>query len=146
MASKMERRALGVVAIILIGLMAIVATAGLDNLPPSLKKSVDAAGGLLAQDRSAFEEDRKRIETTLGAEPLLFQHESASWRSRLDGDHAQLETAAAKLMPIDPATARPANAQLVTKRLQGRFRLDALRIEEPHRHGFESRPLSSRSS
>jgi len=97
----MERRALGVVAIILIGLMAIVATAGLDKLPPSLKKSVGAAGSLLAQDRSAFDENRKQIETALRDEPVLFQHEAGSWEARLDGDRAQLETAATKLATVE---------------------------------------------
>ena len=65
----MERRALGVFAIILIGLMAIVATAGLDNLPPSLKKSVGAANGLLLKDKQAFEEDRHEVERALSPRP-----------------------------------------------------------------------------
>jgi len=106
MGSISERRALGVVAIILIGLMAIVATAGLDNLPPSLKKSVDAAGGLLAQDRSAFDENRKQIETAVHDQPVLFQHEAGSWQSRLDGDRAQLEEAAAKLATVEQLSKR----------------------------------------
>jgi hypothetical protein len=96
----MERRALGVVAIILIGLMAIVATAGLDNLPPSLRKSVDAAGGVLVNDGSAFEQDRSRIEDALSAEPALFQGEAESWRTRLDRDRAQLDAAAQKLATV----------------------------------------------
>ena len=93
----MERRALGMVAIILIGLMAIVATAGLDNLPPSLRKSVDAANGVLVNDRSAFEQDRSRVEGALSAEPALFQREAESWHKRLDKDRSQLDAAAEKL-------------------------------------------------
>ena len=96
----MERRALGVVAVILIGLMAIVGTAGLDNLPPSLRKSVDAAGGLLSTDRAAFEQDRNQIESAISQEPALFQKEAGPWRSRLEHDRGQLDAAAAKLATV----------------------------------------------
>ncbi len=96
----MERRALGMVAIILIGLMAIVATAGLDNLPPSVRKSIDAANGVLVNDRSAFEQDRSQVEGALSAEPALFQKEADLWHARLDRDRSQLDNAAQKLASI----------------------------------------------
>jgi hypothetical protein len=93
----MERRALGVVAIILIGLMALVATAGLDNLPPALHKSIEAANAILVSNRSSFDQDRSRVENALTAEPALFQKEAESWHTRLSRDSAQLDTAAEKL-------------------------------------------------
>jgi hypothetical protein len=96
----MERRALGVVAIILIGLMALVATAGLDNLPPSVRKSIDAANGVLVNDRSVFEQDRSRVEGAVSAEPALFQKEADLWRARLDRDRGQLDAAAEKLASV----------------------------------------------
>ena len=94
----MERRALGILAIILIGLMTIVATAGLDNLPPSLRKASDSASALLDKDRSAFEENRSQIERAMNERPALFQAEAAEWTSRLDQDRAQFDAAAAKLV------------------------------------------------
>ncbi len=80
----MERRALGMVAIILIGLMAIVATAGLDNLPPSLRKSIDAANGVLVNDRSAFEQDRSQVESAPLARShgSCFKEEAWLWHAR----------------------------------------------------------------
>src|SRR5580704_508280 len=93
----MERRALGFLAIILIGLMAIVATAGLDDLPSSLRKASDSASALLTEDRSTFEENRSRIERAMNERPVLFQAEAAAWKSRLDQDRAQFDAAAQKL-------------------------------------------------
>jgi len=93
----MEKRALGMVAIILIGLMAVVATAGLDNLPPSVRKSVEAASSVLSNDRSSFDQQRSQIESAIGADPGLFQKEADSWRQRLDNDRTEFDTAATKL-------------------------------------------------
>lgn len=96
----MERRALGVLAIILIGLMAIVATAGLDNLPPALKKSVDAASHQLAGDRATYDKARTQIERAISEEPLLLQKQAGAWRERLDRDKGQLDAAATKLAAL----------------------------------------------
>ena len=93
----MERRALGMVAIILIGLMAIVATAGLDNLPPSVRKSVEAASGVLSNDRSGFDQQRSQIESAISSDPGLFQNEADSWHQRLENDSKEFDTAATKL-------------------------------------------------
>jgi hypothetical protein len=97
----MTRRALGVIAIMLIGLMAIVATAGLDNLPRSLKKSVDSSSGLLQRDIQTLQEDQSQVDHALTAEPVLFQREALPWRSRLGHDRSQLDAAAAKLASIE---------------------------------------------
>jgi hypothetical protein len=96
----MERRALGVLSIILIGLMAIVATAGLDKLPPALKKSVDAASRQLADDRAAFDKDKTQVERALSEEPLLLQSQKDGWRARFDKDRSQLDVAAEKMVAL----------------------------------------------
>jgi hypothetical protein len=93
----MERRALGIVAIIIIGLMALVATAGLDHLPGSVKKQVDAGSGLLSNDKQTLERDRSQLDRTIGEDPALFQKEADGWKARLGQDQAQLDSAAAKL-------------------------------------------------
>ena len=92
----MERRALGMVAIILIGLMAIVATAGLDNLPPSVRKSVEAASSVLNNDRSSFDQQRSQIESAINGDPGLFQKESDSWHQRLENEGFHRRAIAAK--------------------------------------------------
>ncbi|MBV8846235.1 MAG: hypothetical protein JO307_25800 [Bryobacterales bacterium] len=96
----MERRALGVLAVILIALMAIVATAGLDHLPPALKKSVDSAEKQLSDDRTALDKDRTQLEHAITEEPLLLGKQAAPWRERLDQDRAQLDQAAEKLAAL----------------------------------------------
>ena len=145
----MERRALGVLAIILIGLMAIVATAGLDNLPASLKKSVDAANGLLLKDKRAFEEDWHEVERYLSDEPALFQAEAASWRSRLDHDRGQLDAAAAKLISVQQlAKANRRTDDYYVERGLNEFnflRQDALRDATGVRSEAERRLASKRA-
>ncbi|HEY7338641.1 MAG TPA: hypothetical protein VH639_27380 [Bryobacteraceae bacterium] len=96
----MERRALGILAIVLIGLMALVATAGLDNLPGSVKKSVEAGNSLLLKDKQALEQDKSAIEQAIAEDPGLFQKEADDWKSRLSQDGAQLDAAAAKLAAV----------------------------------------------
>ena len=96
----MHRRALGVLAIILIGLMAIVATAGLDNLPPALKKSVEAGSKQLADDRTAFDKDKTQVEHAISEEPLLFKSRADGWRARLEQDRMHLDEAAQKLTSL----------------------------------------------
>jgi hypothetical protein len=96
----MQRRALGVLAIILIGLMAIVATAGLDNLPPALKKSVAAASKQLADDRTAFDKDKTQVEHAISEEALLFKSRADGWRARLEQDRMHLDEAAQKLASL----------------------------------------------
>ena len=96
----MERRALGVLAIILIALMAIVATAGLDTLPPALKKSVDAASGQLSADRTALDTKKTQLEHAISEEPLLLKNQADGWRTRLEQDRTRLDEAAQKLAAL----------------------------------------------
>jgi hypothetical protein len=93
----MQRRSLGIVAIILIALMAIVATAGLDDLPRSLRQSVEIAGTQLSADRASFEQNRNIIQRAIQSEPALFQNKAAIWGSRIEQDASRLDTATAAL-------------------------------------------------
>src|SRR5687767_1523760 len=89
----MNRRSLGVLAVILIILMGIVATAGLDNLPSRLRGSVAVAGTQLASDRTRLMENRSAIEQALGSEPALFAGKAADWQQRLNGTQLRLKQA-----------------------------------------------------
>lgn len=93
----MNRKALGALAIIIIVLMAIVATAGLDNLPRQLRESVTAAGAHLNSDRAAFARNRESIDRALGDEPAMFRLKAPLWRDRLAKDQSQLDSAASEL-------------------------------------------------
>ena len=79
----MNRRSLELTAAILITAMVIVATAGLDHLPRTLRESVAAATAQLAADRVAFNQNRIFIDRTMREEPALFQAKAALWRGRL---------------------------------------------------------------
>ena len=115
----MDRRSLGIVAIILIGLMALVATAGLDNLPRQLRNSVTAAGTSFAADRTAFEQNRKFIDREIQEEPALFASQAPGWRERLDKDTAQMQSAALALAALQQLakTNRRTDAQRVQQDL-----------------------------
>lgn len=93
----MNRRSLGVTAIVLIVLMGIVATAGLDNLPRQLRQSVAAAGTRLTADRATFDQNRDFIVRAVHDDPALFQTKAAQWQDRLNADRSRLDSAAAKL-------------------------------------------------
>ena len=76
----MKSKSLGILAVVIIVVMAIVATAGLDNLPRNLQSSVVAASEQISKDRTSFEEQRKKIERALQQEPALFRTRAAAWR------------------------------------------------------------------
>ena len=95
-----DRRSLGITAIMIIVLMAIVATAGLDNLPRPLRRSVAAAGSHLTADRAAFNQNREFVDRTLRDEPALFQNKAVVWRQHLDKDRSELDAAAATLVTL----------------------------------------------
>jgi hypothetical protein len=96
----MNRRSLGIVAIILIVLMAVVASAGLDDLPRHLRQSVAAASARAEADRAAFERNRDFIQTAVRDEPALFAAKAPMWRDRLNADQANMQTAAATLVSL----------------------------------------------
>ena len=91
----MNRRSLGVVAAILVLLMVIVATAGLDNLPRELRKSIDSAQTKLVSDRAAIDKDREFLDKAVRDEPTLFRTRAGEWQSRIAEDRRRLDTAAA---------------------------------------------------
>lgn len=96
----MNRRSLGIIAVMLVLLMAIVATAGLDNLPRQLRQSVAAANTHLNSDRTAFDQNRQAIDRALRDDPTLFGSKAGELRERLDKDRAGLDSAAAELVAL----------------------------------------------
>ena len=96
----MNRRSLEVIAAILITLMVIVATAGLDHLPRQLRDSVSAASAHLTADRAAFDRNRIFIDRAIRDEPALFQGKAALWREHLDRDGARLDASATDLASL----------------------------------------------
>lgn len=91
----MNKRTLGVLAIILIALIAVVLFAGLDHLPRSLRSSVEAASTRVVTDRTQFNEARAAINGAIGKDPDLFRTQAALWQSRLlQGDNKLKQTEA----------------------------------------------------
>src|SRR3974377_2214657 len=95
-----NRRSLGSLAIVIILLMVIVATAGLDNLPRSLRTSVAAAATQLDTDRAQFARNRDFVNRALSSEPLLFRTKETSYRERLEKDNSCLVSAAAEFAAL----------------------------------------------
>jgi hypothetical protein len=135
----MNRRALGFLAILIIVLMAIVATAGLDNLPRHLRSRVNAASTQLQSDRSQFESNRVAVERAIVAEPDLFRTRAASWRERIRKAQAQLgeaETTMTSLRRLAEANRREDResvernlAKLESQRTQAVLVTDQIRRE-----------------
>jgi len=96
----MSRRSLGVIAIIIVLLMAIVATAGLDNLPRQLRASVAAESSQLQKDRTAFDQNRHAVERALSGDPELFGAKASDFRQRLDRANAGLVAAGTQLASL----------------------------------------------
>lgn len=115
----MNRRSLGIIAIVLVLLMVIIATAGLDNLPRQLRSQVTAANTKLNADRTAYEQNRQWIEQEIRTEPDLFGTKAAAWRMQLDQDRNKLAAAATALAALQPIVKanRRADADKVTRGL-----------------------------
>ena len=77
----MNRKSLGIVAILLIALMAFIAIAGLDSLPKELRASAESAATQVASDKSQFESDRNAIRSALASESALFASRAAQWQA-----------------------------------------------------------------
>lgn len=92
-----RRKSLGVLAVVLLILMAIIATAGLDNMPRRLRDSVNAAQSRLATDKSQLNENRGYVERAIKDEPDLFRTRAPDWISRLSADQAKLGAAESEL-------------------------------------------------
>src|SRR5438270_8754556 len=96
----MSRRSLGVIAVIIVLLMAIVATAGLDNLPRQLRASVAAESSQLKSDRAAFDHNRELVERALANDPGLFGAKAGDFRQRLDRESSELNSASSELATL----------------------------------------------
>jgi hypothetical protein len=97
----MNRRSLGVVALLLIILMVIVATAGLDNLPRADKQAITAAATHLNSDRAALDQTVNYINTQIRNEPDLFQAKADAWHDQLTKTRSQLDAAATELADLE---------------------------------------------
>lgn len=113
----MNSKSLGILAIIIIALMAFVAIAGLDNLPSRLQTSVTAASAQVLADRSALDSKRKEIERALQQEPALFRTRAADWRTRLERASSQVQKSQAELSALQ-------------KLVEENRRQDARKVEE----------------
>jgi hypothetical protein len=124
----MNRRELGITAVVLIALMAIVANAGLDNLPRRLRESVDAAAARLDSDRKQFEESKAAVERALRDEPDLFRAQADPWRERLSAAQPRLAEAATQLAALQ-ALAQANRRSDAGKVEEVLARLESLRTE-----------------
>ena len=97
----MNRRSLGALAIVIIFLMIVVATAGLDNLPRDVRNSISAASAKLKADQTELAQNRDYINHALAAEPVLFRTKAPVYRDRLQQDAACLAAAAAQLTTLE---------------------------------------------
>jgi len=96
----MNKRSLGVLAVILIVLMAIVAFAGLDSLPRSVRNSIATAATHVQTDRSAFNQARSAVNASLAKEPDLFRSQTALWQTRLASDDDKLKQAESQVKEL----------------------------------------------
>src|SRR5579871_3812472 len=96
----MNRRALGVVAVLLIILMVIVATAGLDNLPRADRQAITAAVTHLNSDRATIDQTSKFIDSAIHNDPDLFQAKASMWHDRLAKDQSRLDATAVELAEL----------------------------------------------
>lgn len=92
----MSKRSLGVIAVILILLMAVVASAGLDNIPRSVRQSAQAAVEQLASARHQLQQNRQTVLAALASDPSLFRSQEAMFRSRLSAAESKLAAADAE--------------------------------------------------
>jgi hypothetical protein len=106
--------------------MAIVATAGLDNLPRQLRASVAAESSQLQSARATFDENRQAVERALSGDPELFGARASDFRQRLDRASAGLVSAGTELATLQQLAKanRRSDADKVRQELS---RLDSIR-------------------
>src|SRR3954453_1221339 len=122
----MNRKLLGIFALVILALMALVVTAGLDNLPRTLKNSVAAVETRVVTDRTIFDQDRAAVERALREEPALFRTRAASWQSRIEQAQAKISNAEAELAALRKMT--QANRREDTRAVeQGVARIESMR-------------------
>jgi len=127
----MNRRSLGVVAIILVALIGIVLIANLDGLPRTVRDRIETSSGRVASDRKQFNDARATATRLMAADPALYRTQSALWQQRLaDGDRRiqQAEAEMRKLKELEKNNKRDdrATAEAALDRLES-LRGDAVK-------------------
>ncbi len=105
----MNKRSLGVLAVILIALMGIVLMADLDGLPRSAKQEASAAISQLQTSRQQFDEARAGFNRLLAADTALYRTQAAQWQGQLaqaDSRLREAEAKAARLRELEKANRR----------------------------------------
>src|SRR3954451_17812695 len=99
----MKQRTLGVVAIIIVALMAVVMIAGLDKLPREVRASAETAQKSLTSERTEFDQDRSYVTRAVSDDADLFRTQAAVWQSKLgeaDGRLRQAEAAMKRVQDL----------------------------------------------
>lgn len=91
----MNRRSLGALAIVIILLMVIVATAGLDNLPRDVRNQISSATSAFTSGRAKLDQDREFVARAVRDDPALFRTKAAPYNDRMQKDAACVASAAA---------------------------------------------------
>ncbi|MDZ4797653.1 MAG: hypothetical protein SGI92_05785 [Bryobacteraceae bacterium] len=105
----MNKRSLGVLAVVLIALMAIVLMVNLDGLPRTTKEAVNTAVTQVWSDRAKFDEARTAVNRLLASDPSLYRTQASQWQAQLatsDARMKQAEAAAVKLQEMEKADKR----------------------------------------
>ena len=92
----MNKRTLGILAIVLILLMAIVASAGLDNLRPGTRERASTAMSEMVKASEEIAATRQTLQRTWQGEPALFGAVQAIWLERLNAAEQKLKRADAE--------------------------------------------------
>ena len=119
---------------IMIALMALVATAGLDNLPRELRAPcrLRRLREQVAADHRRFETNLAVIEKAKAAEPALFQSQAPGWDQRLKGAEGRLRDAEAQAASL--ATLAGENRREDSQKVaQGLAQLRSARAGAPRR-------------
>jgi hypothetical protein len=96
----MNRRALGALAIVVIILMGIVATAGLDGLPRDVRRAIETAATRIGNERAQVEQSREFVSQALRTEPVLFRTKADLYRQRLDAGAGCLSNAQSEIASL----------------------------------------------
>jgi hypothetical protein len=105
----MNRRSLGALAIVIILLMVIVATAGLDKLPRDVRSAIAAAASRVDTDRSQLgSTHRGFVEQAVRAEPVLFRSKASEYSARLSASEKCLAQASSELAVLQQWLGRTA--------------------------------------
>jgi hypothetical protein len=97
----MNRRSLGALAIVIIILMVIVATAGLDNLPRDVRNQIASAKNAFTSDRAKLDQDREFVTRAVQDDPALFRTKAVPYNERMQKDAACVASAATAVAALE---------------------------------------------